>query len=260
MRFGNIGAWAPPLEALLTIAAQDQPAGPACDLGHGLGPKVFDNRIERGGDGRQRTELLDKRIARGNGARAENGIALLVAHCLGAEVAVLVGEDLHQAHREALGEVVDDKFARGQIDIERFAFFIGQVSEAPVKHGFGGRDQLHYNRMVCTKRFFHRRDQARQFHREQELGKEALLGAFKDRKRRGLGIAVEGIAAVLVDHPRCLQCRFEVAVNNRPGIGIGIVDSHLRFGQAMFEDLVLDPGEGQGAGKIETLRLEVAGD
>jgi hypothetical protein len=51
--FGDIGAGATPFEALLTIAAQDKPAGPARDFGHGVGSEMFDNRIERSGDGRQ---------------------------------------------------------------------------------------------------------------------------------------------------------------------------------------------------------------
>ncbi len=164
--FGDIGTGASPFEALLTIAAQDKPAGPTRDFGHGVGSEVLDNRVERGSDGRQCAELLDQRIARGNGALAENGIALFVAHRLGAKIAILVGEDLHQAHREALGKVVDDIFTRGQIDIERFAFFHGKVGEASVEHGLGGRDQLHDNRMVFAKRCFHRGDQARQFHRK----------------------------------------------------------------------------------------------
>ena len=49
-------------------------------------------------------------------------------------------------------------------------------------------------------------------------------------------------------------------MNDRPGISIGIVGSDLRFGQAVFEDLVLDPGEGQRTGKIEALGLEITGD
>ena len=49
-------------------------------------------------------------------------------------------------------------------------------------------------------------------------------------------------------------------MNDRPGLGIGVVDPHLRFGQAVLEDFVLDPGEGQRTGEIETLRLEVTGD
>ena len=112
LRFGDISARASPFEALLTIAAQDQPAGPARDLCHGLGAEVLDDRVERSGDGRQRTKLLDQRIARGNGARAENGIAFLITHRLGAKISVLVGEDLHQSHRKALRKIVDDIFTR----------------------------------------------------------------------------------------------------------------------------------------------------
>ncbi len=149
---------ASPFEALLTIAAQYEPAGATRDFGHGVGSEVFDDRIERGSDGRQRAELLDQRVTRGHGASAEDRIALLVAHRLGTQVSVLVGEDLHQAHREAFDEVVDDIFTRGQIDIERFAFFHAKVGKAPVEHGLRGRDQLHDYRMVFAKRCFHRGD------------------------------------------------------------------------------------------------------
>jgi hypothetical protein len=190
LRFGDISTGASPFEALLTIASHHQPAGPTRDFGHGVGSEVFDDRVERGSDGRQRAELLDQRIARGNGALAENGIALFVAHRLGAKIAVLVGEHLHQSHRKALGEVVDDVLSGTEIEFERFAFLVGEVGEAPVEHSLGSRDQLHNNRMVFAKRRVHRGDQARQFHREQKLGKEALLSAFEDRERCSLGIAV----------------------------------------------------------------------
>ena len=73
--FGDIGAGATPFEALLTIAAQDKPAGPARDFGHCVGSEMLDNRIERGGDGRQCAKLFDQRIARGKGARAQDGVA-----------------------------------------------------------------------------------------------------------------------------------------------------------------------------------------
>lgn len=80
------------------------------------------------------------------------------------------------------------------------------------------------------------------------------------REPDSLGVAVERIAAVLVDHAGRFERRLEIAVNDRPGLGIGIVDPHLCFAQVMFEDFVLDPGEGQRTGEIEALRLEVAGD
>ena len=119
LRFGDIGTGTTPFETLLTIAARYQPAGPARNLGDGLGPEMLDDRVERSGDGRQCAELFDQHIARGKGTRAENGIALSVAHCLGAKIAVLVGEDLHQSYREALRKVVDDVFFAVAVYVER---------------------------------------------------------------------------------------------------------------------------------------------
>jgi hypothetical protein len=67
----------------------------------------------------------------------------------------------------------------GQIDLERFAFLIGEVGEAAVEHGFGGRDELDYNSVAVGKCRIDRRQQAWQLHREKELREEALLGAFE---------------------------------------------------------------------------------
>src|SRR3546814_10986823 len=90
---------------------------------------MLDDRVECCGNWRQRAELFGQRITRSDCTWAEDGITLFIAHRLGAKIAVLVGKDLHRAHRKALGEVVDDIFARGEIDIERFAFFVGKRSE-----------------------------------------------------------------------------------------------------------------------------------
>lgn len=74
----------------------------------------------------------------------------------------------------------------------------------------------HDNRIVLAKGRFHGVDQARQFHRKQKLRKEALLGALEYRERHSLGVAIERITAVFVDHPCGFECLVEIAVDDRP--------------------------------------------
>ena len=179
LRFGDIGTAASPFEPLLPIPADNEPAAAPGYFGDRPGPKMLDDRVERCGDWRKRAKLFDQRIARGNGTRAKNRITVVIAHRFGAQIAVLVGKDLHQAHREALGEIVDDVFARTKVDIECLAFLVAEIGEAAVEHGLSGRNQLHDHRMIFTERFFYSRDETRQFHRQKQLRKEALLCAFK---------------------------------------------------------------------------------
>ena len=185
--FSNIGTRGSRLELLAPVAPDDQAAASAGHFGDLVNPEPFDDRIKRGGDWRQRAKLLDHPVARGERRVAQHRRALFVDHRLGARIAILVSEHRHQPDREALGEVVDHVFARAKVDLERFAFCIGQVGEAPVEHGFGSRDKLHHRRIAVGKCGIDRREQARQLHREQQLRKEALFGAFEHRERGCLG-------------------------------------------------------------------------
>jgi hypothetical protein len=47
----------------------------------------------------------------------------------------------------------------------------------------------------------------------------------------------------LIDDPGGFERVAQVGVDDRPGLGIGIVDRDLVLGQAMLEDLVFDAGE-----------------
>ncbi len=145
--------------------SDDQAAGTAGDFGDLIDTKPFDDRIERRRDRRQGTELLDHAIARGKRRTTQNRGTVLITHRFGPSIAVLVRKHGHQPHRKAFGEVIDHVFAGGEIDFECFAFRIGEIGEAAVKHGFGGRDELHYNSVAVGKRRINRRQQARQLHR-----------------------------------------------------------------------------------------------
>jgi hypothetical protein len=116
---GDVGARRPGLEFLTTIAADDEPARPAGHFRHLVDAEAFDDGIKRGGDRRQGAELLDHPVARGERRAAQHRCALLVAHRLGARIAVFVGEHRHQADRKALGEIVDHIFFAVAVYVER---------------------------------------------------------------------------------------------------------------------------------------------
>ena len=192
-----------------------------------VGTEPLDDRIERGGDRRERAELFDHRVARRHGAAAQHRVAVLVDHRFGTRIAVLVDEDRHQPDREALGEVIDHIFARAEIDLEMLALLVGKIGKTPVEHGLGGRDQLDDDRVVVFQHVLDCRPEAGKFHREEQLGKESLLGAFEHRQRRYLGAAVERVAAVAIHNPCRLERFLQVGMDDCPGLSIGIVDRDL---------------------------------
>src|SRR3546814_6325601 len=72
-------------------------------------------------------------------------VTFLITHRFRPSIAVLVRKHGHQPHGKAFSEVIDHIFAGGEIDFECFTFCIGEIGDAAIEHGFGGRDELHYN-------------------------------------------------------------------------------------------------------------------
>ena len=105
-------------------------------------------------------------------------------------------------------------FAGGEIDFECFTFRIGEIREAAVEHGFGGRDQLDDYSASVGKRVVDGWQQARQLHRQKQLREEALLGSLKDRQRCGLGPGVERAPGLAVNDPRGFQRVVQVGVDD----------------------------------------------
>ena len=71
-------------------------------------------------------------------------------------------------------------FARGQVDLQRFAFLVRKVGKPAVEHGFCRRDQLDDNSLPIGNRRMDRGQQAWELHRQKQLREEALLGSFED--------------------------------------------------------------------------------
>lgn len=57
-----------------------------------------------------------------------------------------------------------------------------------------------------------------------------------------------------------VERRPKVGVDDRPCIGIGVIDLDLVDSQLVFEDVVLDAGEAQRARDVEALHFQVARD
>ena len=107
---------------------------------------------------------------------------------------------------------------------------------------------------------FDRWEQAGKFHGQKQLREETLLGSLKYRKRRRLCISVKRITAIFIDDPRGFERSLEIFVNNRPSLGITIVDRYLLCGKFMLEKFIFNARKGQGAGEIKPLRFKIAHD
>ena len=92
-----------------------------------------------------------------------------------------------------------DRFPRGQIDLQRFAFLVRKVGKPAVEHGFCRRDQLDDYRVSVSNRRFDCWKQARELHRQKQLREESLLGSLEDRQRCGLGTGVERASGFAID-------------------------------------------------------------
>lgn len=87
-----------------------------------------------------------------------------------------------------------------------------------------------------------------------------LIRGFEAGQRGALGLRIKRITADSVDDVGRCENLVEILVDQRPGIGIGIIDADLRGSELMLERVVFDPGETQRAGGIEAHCLEIAAD
>ncbi|WP_366651526.1 hypothetical protein, partial [Sphingomonas sp. 67-36] len=131
------------------------------------------------------------------------------------EVAAVVAIGPHLLGWERPIEIVDDIFARRQIDLQIGALLGRKFAQTPVENAFGGRHQLDHHRLPLRDMRFGRGDDARQLHREEHLPEEALLGGFEPRPSRRLSARVERISVDRVDHAGQLERGFHVLVDNR---------------------------------------------
>ncbi len=97
------------------------------------------------------------------------------------QIALAIRERLIELHREAMGEVVQDIFARSYVDADVVPFLGRDLSETPFHQRLAGGDNLDDCGMSGRQVLLDRPDQGRRLHRGQEMAEEALLGALEGR-------------------------------------------------------------------------------
>ena len=135
------------------------------DLGDGLMAEAVQDLIEGGLHRRQRGELLDQRIAGGDGLPAQDRVAIGTGHGSAHQVAVVISERLLQLHRKGVGEVVEYGLARGQINTEIVPFGRRDLGDAPFHQCLPGGDQLDDGGAPGGEIGLDGADQRRAFHR-----------------------------------------------------------------------------------------------
>ncbi len=176
----------------------------------------------------------------------------------GREIALAVGERLEELGREAVREVIENVFARRDVDLDVAPFLGRNLGEPPLHQRLAGRDDLDDGGMAGFEIALDRGDQRRRLHRGDQVIEEALLGAFEGRTGGRLGLAVQ--RAGFARDVGGFQRRGQVVVDDLEGAGIGVVDADLLGGEPVFDELVFDPLVGERPGGIEAERLQVAGE
>ena len=140
--------------------------------------------------GGERRQALDHAVAPFDGLAALDRLAVAVDGP-GREIALAVGERLEELGREAVREIIENVFARRDVDLHVAPFLGRDLGEAPLHQRLAGRDDLDDGSVAGFEIALDRGDQRRGLHRGDEVIEEALLGAFEGRAGGRLGLAVQ---------------------------------------------------------------------
>ena len=188
--------------------------------------------------------MLDHAVAARDRLTRNHRIAVRVIGRARVQVPFLVRIELEEQCRKRMLQIVEDIFARRDVDREIAPFGGRDLGEAAVEQGLVGRDHLQDAGVALIEVARDRRDQRRAFHRRQEMIEETLLVGFKGGAGGGLGVAVVGGAALAGDVGG-FQRLIEVAMDDLKGVGIGVVDADLLLRELVLDDLVFDALERQ---------------
>ena len=202
----------------------------------------MDDLVERALDRRQRREPFDQLITPLHCLAALDGLTVAIDWPR-AQIAVAVGERLEQLRRKRMGEIVEDIFARGDVDLDVVPLLRRDLGEPTLHQRLAGRDDLDNAGMPGGKVRLGASDQRRRLHRCKQMTEEALLRPFERRSRGGFGLRIERRGATILAglrHAGGLQRRVEILVDNLERAGIGVVDANLLRRQRMLDDLIFD--------------------
>ena len=215
----------------------DDTSRAARHLGHHVRAKALDDLVERAMHGRQGRQSLDQPIAARDRLAAQHGLAV-AKDGTRRQIAFAVGEWLIELGREAVGEVVQNVFARGNVDLHVAPFVGWNLRKATFHQRLAGRDDLDHGGMTRGEVAIDRCDQRGRLHRGDEVIEEALLGALEGRTRGGFGLPVQ--RALVAGDIGGLERGVEIIVDDAERSRVGVVDCDLLVAQAMFEQIVFD--------------------
>ena len=107
-----------------------------------------------------------------------HGLAVLKDRARG-QIALVVGEGLVELGGKAVLEIVEDIFARRDVDLNVRPFLRRNLRKATFGQRRPGRDELNDARVPCREIGLDGADQRRRLHRRDEVIEEALLGALE---------------------------------------------------------------------------------
>ena len=170
--------------------------------------------------------MLDHPVAPFDRFARNHRIAVGVVRRARLQIAFVVAVELEQLRRERVAQIVENVFARSDVDREIAPFGGRDFGEAAVEQRLVGRNHLQHAGMAVLEIPRDRGDQGRAFHHRQEMIEETLLVGLKRRAGGRLGVAVVR-AAVGSGDVGGLQRLVEVLVDDLEGVGIGVIDTDL---------------------------------
>ena len=156
----------------------DDAARAARHLGDQVRAEPLHDLVERAGDRRERGELLDQAVAAGDGLAALDRLAVAKDRPRG-EVALAVGERLVELHREGVREVVENIFARRDVDLDVVPVLGRDLGQPALHERLAGRDDLDDGGVAGLEIALDRAGQRGRLHRGEQMTEEALLGGIR---------------------------------------------------------------------------------
>ena len=134
--------------------------------------------VERAVNRRQRRQLLDQEFTTRDGVAALHRLAISEGWSR-RQVTLAIGKGFVELGREAVRQIIQYIFARGDVDLD-VAPFLGRNFGEPAFHQrLASRDDLNHGGMAVPQIALNRRNQRRRLHRRDEMIEETLFRQFE---------------------------------------------------------------------------------